>query len=224
MNTSELHVMDSKNETITTITTITRPGEKLIRRADGRNGQIYTAEQGGVYWEDDAEKWFAEVRVGDFMVLVAFATYISDAVSHFNAAAKHLFGDKAKLICHRTGSMPVSDELSMMADFDEAVAIAKERSRAAKPSKPKGPGLVYFIRAESGGPIKIGWTHDIDRRLSTLNTSSPYRLEVLATMQCRKDVELRLHERFKASRLNGEWFEPTADLLGYIAGIGGGAK
>lgn len=80
---------------------------------------------------------------------------------------------------------------------------------------------VYFIR--SGGPdgfIKIGVTSGrVEARLSSLQTGNPHKLTVLATIDGGPEVELKLHRRFAAFRVDGEWFRAAPELLAFIDGI-----
>lgn len=71
---------------------------------------------------------------------------------------------------------------------------------------------IYFIQGLPRGPIKIGSTHDVKRRVADLQTGHPWKLRILGV--CRGDIrlELELHERFAASRLHGEWFSPSREL------------
>lgn len=78
---------------------------------------------------------------------------------------------------------------------------------------------VYFICSPSqpGSPIKIGFTTDLKKRLKSLQTGSPNKLEVLAVVAACVTQERAYHERFAAHRLNGEWFDPHPDILAEIA-------
>lgn len=81
--------------------------------------------------------------------------------------------------------------------------------------------VVYFIRQGTDGPIKIGFTSGgIDVRLAALQAGNPYTLRVLRTIPGGQIEEQELHERFKAHRLQGEWFESTPELLAFIAARG----
>lgn len=76
---------------------------------------------------------------------------------------------------------------------------------------------VYFIRAIGGhGPIKIGESDSVPERLALLSSSSPFPLEVLATLPGGSSEERQLHGVFAPVRLHGEWFEPTASLLALV--------
>jgi hypothetical protein len=77
---------------------------------------------------------------------------------------------------------------------------------------------VYFIQAEQGGLIKIGVAGNPRDRLRTLQHTSPVRLRILAVIRAVGQAhETELHQQFAAIRSHGEWFEPTPELLAYIA-------
>ncbi|MGI9485427.1 MAG: GIY-YIG nuclease family protein [Geminicoccaceae bacterium] len=76
---------------------------------------------------------------------------------------------------------------------------------------------IYFIQAECGGPIKIGWTQDIDRRVKDMQAVNPFTLIVIGKFRGMLADERRLHDKFALSRLHGEWFEPTDELLAEIS-------
>jgi len=81
---------------------------------------------------------------------------------------------------------------------------------------------VYFIQADNGGPIKIGYTEeDPVRRAASLQTGNPYRLTVLAWVWAPKSKEAELHKQFSAARLEGEWFSPVPELLALIENLRG---
>lgn len=81
-------------------------------------------------------------------------------------------------------------------------------------------GTIYFIKSDETKEIKIGYTSgEVEKRLNSLQTGHPYKLQVLATMPGSRDDEKNLHERFASSRLSGEWFKPYPDLLAFIATV-----
>jgi len=80
---------------------------------------------------------------------------------------------------------------------------------------------VYFVRAGTDGPIKIGATTDVGRRLRALQTSNPAELTVIAVIppageECGFELEQRIHGMFTAERIRGEWFQPSTRLLDWI--------
>lgn len=77
--------------------------------------------------------------------------------------------------------------------------------------------MIYFIT--NGKSVKIGYTkNNIERRLKQLQTSCPQKLFILGWIDGDKEKEKELHIQFSNSRIrsNGEWFNPTEDLLDYI--------
>jgi hypothetical protein len=72
--------------------------------------------------------------------------------------------------------------------------------------------ILYFIQAESGGPIKIGIARDPERRLATLQTGNPEPLVIRRQIRCSADMERRLHALFRSAHIQGEWFRPIPAL------------
>jgi hypothetical protein len=79
--------------------------------------------------------------------------------------------------------------------------------------KPRDKGYVYFMQAVDGGPIKIGWAKDPEKRLAAHQVSSASELKLLGAMWGTQDVERKWHARFAHLRIRGEWFEGTEALL-----------
>lgn len=79
---------------------------------------------------------------------------------------------------------------------------------------------VYFAQVAGNGPIKIGFTRKcLEMKLRRLRWACPYPLVILATMDGTAPEEKRLHARFGAHRIHGEWFHPSPVLLAFIAQI-----
>lgn len=76
---------------------------------------------------------------------------------------------------------------------------------------------VYFIQAVNGGPIKIGIAYSPEERLAQIQNMSPVQLRILGVRRGGAQHEAELHKLFAASRLHGEWFEPSAELTRFIA-------
>lgn len=74
---------------------------------------------------------------------------------------------------------------------------------------------VYFIQAETG-EIKIGYTNNPRKRLRTAQIYSPCNLELLAVINGDRSKEHHIQSMFQDSRLHGEWFEQTPELLDFI--------
>ncbi|MBP0453968.1 GIY-YIG nuclease family protein [Kitasatospora sp. RG8] len=79
---------------------------------------------------------------------------------------------------------------------------------------------VYVIASGVGGPVKIGCTSDMKRRLSALQCGSPVRLTVLATFPGPLDLERALHRLLSEYRVAGEWFDlPGGDPVRVVADV-----
>lgn len=80
----------------------------------------------------------------------------------------------------------------------------------------KHGGIVYFIQATIGGPVKIGYTRSRERlpeRLKEIQVGNPFRLRVCHVEDnVDGDRELELHRKFQKLRMSGEWFLPDNDL------------
>lgn len=81
--------------------------------------------------------------------------------------------------------------------------------------------MIYFLQAGPDGRIKIGFTSGktADARVDDLSVGCPYEPKLLTTMDGTLKDEGLLHEQFKDSRVNGEWFLPTVDLMEFIRAI-----
>ena len=81
--------------------------------------------------------------------------------------------------------------------------------------------FVYFIFNIDSQAIKIGMAKNVEKRLKSLQTSSPILLELLHTIQLNsvedaQKLEMVLHQRFAHLRMNGEWFKSREELRTYI--------
>jgi hypothetical protein len=74
---------------------------------------------------------------------------------------------------------------------------------------------VYFVLRASDGAIKIGVTTDLRRRMSDLR-SRHGQLRVLATVEGAAPREKVAHLIFSDIRLDGEFFQPTPELLAFV--------
>src|SRR5690242_3049440 len=78
---------------------------------------------------------------------------------------------------------------------------------------------VYFIQAGEGGPIKIGCAIQPAKRMQELQTGNALKLRLRAVVPGSLEVERRLHDWFSEWRMQGEWFQPSHALEGFIAGV-----
>jgi excisionase family DNA binding protein len=76
--------------------------------------------------------------------------------------------------------------------------------------------MVYFIQSVDGGPIKIGYADDPEKRLAEIQRMSPTQLCILNIVDGDRKCEGFIHRCFKKLRLHGEWFEPGDKLVDFV--------
>ena len=74
--------------------------------------------------------------------------------------------------------------------------------------------MIYFAQSMNGGPIKIGFSDDVDKRMSSLRSSNPEPLILLGVMEGDRVEEKKVHRLFKRKR--GEWFYDSPELREFI--------
>lgn len=77
--------------------------------------------------------------------------------------------------------------------------------------------ITYYLQAESGGPIKIGFSVQLSNRLRDLTIGSPVKLRIVGVEF--GDVEAVRHNEFARYRLHGEWFTNCHDLCAFIKSL-----
>lgn len=95
-------------------------------------------------------------------------------------------------------------------NWDDYVAGGPKKRRDRK-------GWVYFIRAGTVGPVKIGSSDNPWARLGALQTSNANTLNLLAIYPGLSN-ESDLHKRFDKYRIRGEWFEFSDEIERFIEG------
>jgi hypothetical protein len=137
---------------------------------------------------------------------------------------------------HRAAVIKVVDARPWFSRWDELLAIARVHDHigeiAEDPSellvtlackvvliewRGVPPGGVYLVQGGDDGPIKIGSSCVIERRLTELQIGSPLALNLRAVIPGDMGVERGLHRKFALHRLHGEWFTPHQDILDLIA-------
>jgi hypothetical protein len=78
--------------------------------------------------------------------------------------------------------------------------------------------LVYFIEGP-GRAVKIGTARDLRKRVACLQTGSPVRLRVLATVSGGSKLEREYHRRFAEHALHGEWFKDCAAIRAEVRAL-----
>lgn len=79
-------------------------------------------------------------------------------------------------------------------------------------------GYIYFVQACRSGLVKIGRATHFSARLSAIRSQSPEPIRVLGVMVADfpAEAEAVIHERFRDLHHHGEWFRPSAEMLGMI--------
>ena len=77
--------------------------------------------------------------------------------------------------------------------------------------------MIYALQSINGGPIKIGFSDDVESRRRQLESHYGLPLALLATFEGGRNEERSIHERFAHLRFGKtEQFRPAADLLAFI--------
>lgn len=74
--------------------------------------------------------------------------------------------------------------------------------------------FIYAIGNNESRRQKIGFTSNVEKRLKTLQTGNPDRLEIVYSFAVPADrvrkLERHLHKDIGYKRIQGEWFDMTA--------------
>ncbi|AQU79371.1 MULTISPECIES: GIY-YIG nuclease family protein [Planococcus] len=82
----------------------------------------------------------------------------------------------------------------------------------------KAPGYVYFVQEHITGSFKIGKTKQIDKRMNVFNVKLPFENKLIFLIKTadHHQTESAFHLHFSDKRLEGEWFNLTADDIRWI--------
>ena len=83
--------------------------------------------------------------------------------------------------------------------------------------------VIYVIRRDRDGAVKIGWSADVGRRLTELRIKGRCEVALVVAFPGDKPDEIRLHERFAADRLDGEWFRASSAIEAFVESVRGAA-
>lgn len=75
------------------------------------------------------------------------------------------------------------------------------------------PGIVYLIRPQSSQFYKIGYTTNLDKRISQLQTGSGKPLMVVKSWAGNPGLEQALHRKMSKYKAQGEWFRLPKVIL-----------
>lgn len=76
--------------------------------------------------------------------------------------------------------------------------------------------LVYFLRAEHSGLVKIGWTANIVDRVIRLRHSCPYDVRLLAIQPGPRQLEMAYHANFRSAHQHAEWFRFDDEVIRWL--------
>jgi hypothetical protein len=65
---------------------------------------------------------------------------------------------------------------------------------------------LYIVQAGVNGPVKVGITDNVPKRLIGIQTGNHERVHLLATIPGGRFDEMALHFGLRAHRIHGEWF------------------
>lgn len=73
--------------------------------------------------------------------------------------------------------------------------------------------MIYFITSDALKAVKVGYSNkSAERRLSELQVSMPFKLEILRVVEGDRSIEKKCHRALAHVRVSGEWFEKAAAL------------
>ena len=72
--------------------------------------------------------------------------------------------------------------------------------------------MIYFIVEEGDEYVKIGYSRKPLKRIVSIMHGNPRQLSIALIIDGGMALERALHERFKETRVNGEWFEMTDEI------------
>jgi hypothetical protein len=76
--------------------------------------------------------------------------------------------------------------------------------------------FVYFAQYHEDGPVKIGRSIKVPKRMKALQLMCPYEVKLLGTFPGGAGDEAGFHRRFKDFHMRGEWFHATKEILAFI--------
>ena len=77
-------------------------------------------------------------------------------------------------------------------------------------------GHVYFVESGTDGPIKIGWSQDVERRIAELQVANAHKLRLLGVVPGTMQKESDLHATFAHLRMEAEWFQNSPEIHEYL--------
>lgn len=114
--------------------------------------------------------------------------------------------------------MSVNYDTGEIVDLMERIALAQRVSDIGDRSDIH----VYFIQRGEGGPIKIGASSNVVRRLAELQIGAPEDMRIVGVwIYGGRSGERGLHRMHSTDRIGGEWFAPTDEVWASAREFGG---
>lgn len=79
-------------------------------------------------------------------------------------------------------------------------------------------GWIYLVY--SGRLMKIGFTENLAKRWDELEGSCSGYVHMIGAVRGGRDLERKIHERFRDDRDHGEWFRVSDDIRAFIYRLG----
>ena len=112
---------------------------------------------------------------------------------------------------YMAGLKPSAIEAMKMAD----IVFPDDKSNLGVPIEaPTKDGVVYFLRLEGTPMVKVGFSTNLNQRISTLQTACPWKLqlEFIYRTPHYAQLEKTIHRELKSSHVRGEWFHLASDF------------
>lgn len=81
-------------------------------------------------------------------------------------------------------------------DFNKYLEVKSDKSK----------GYVYVVGNINAKICKIGFSTNVFKRISGIQTGCPIPLEIICVVHGTIEIEKKLHKKYKDFRMNGEWF------------------
>lgn len=82
------------------------------------------------------------------------------------------------------------------------------------------PANLYAMRSVASGNIKIGIAADVGRRLISMRSHTWDEIELVCSVPSSRSEERDAHLLLAASRIRGEWYKPSPEVLAWVAVLG----
>lgn len=98
----------------------------------------------------------------------------------------------------------------------EAPSKFGEEAGSTPPQRAVSDAVIYFLQAGENGPVKIGVTVDLERRITQLQTGCSAPLRVLGTIPGGRTEEAAIHRRLASFAMEGEWLRPDPSVFSHV--------